>query len=103
MALDPVPPLAQVVNVGSAVYIDMTGGNNRIGEGDIRLTDTCCGTPNTKVAPHDDPREWNAVFTVLPQDIFTYMDSNTNGIYDVGDAIYLDVDNDTEVSLNESV
>jgi len=98
MALNPVPAGAQVVAVGDDVYIDMTGGDNRISAGDIRLTQTCCGMPNSKVMPHDN-EELESVFTVLDQDIFTYMDSNVNGIYDVGDAIYLDVDNDNETSV----
>jgi len=101
MMLDPVD-WARVVTVGNAVYIDMAGDNNRIGAGDIRLTTTCCGVPNTKVTEHGDPREWNAVFDVLPQqDVFTYMDSNANTIYDVGDAIYLDVDNEDTVSVDD--
>ncbi|MEA1895530.1 MAG: hypothetical protein U9N36_10105 [Euryarchaeota archaeon] len=98
MALSQVPDGAQVVAVGDDVYIDMTGNDNRIGAGDIRLTQTCCGEPNTKVMPHDN-EEIESVFNPLAQDIFTYMDSNTNGIYDVGDAIYLDVDNDGETSV----
>lgn len=101
MALDPVPEDAQVVAVGDDVYIDMTGNDNRIGAGDIRLTYTCCGDPNTKVMSHDSPNEIGVVFTVLDQGIFTYMDSNANGIFDVGDAIYLDVDNDEEVSVDD--
>jgi hypothetical protein len=100
MALDQVPPLAQVVAVGPDIYIDMTGGDNRIGAGDIRLTQTCCGTPNSKVMPHDN-EEIGSVFTPLADDIFTYMDSNANGIFDVGDAIYLDVDNEDSVSVND--
>ncbi|RKZ05277.1 hypothetical protein DRQ25_16530 [Candidatus Fermentibacteria bacterium] len=100
MALDPVPEGAQVVTVNGDVYIDMTGNDNRIGAGDIRLTETCCGAPNSKVMPHDN-EEIGSVFTILDQDIFTYMDSNANGIFDVGDAIYLDVDNDDEASVDD--
>ena len=100
MALDPVPEGAQVVTVNGDVYIDMTGNDNRIGAGDIRLTETCCGMPNSKVMPHDN-EEIGSVFTPLADDIFTYMDSNANGIFDVGDAIYLDVDNDDEASVDD--
>ena len=100
MALDSVPEGAQVVTVNGDVYIDMTGGDDRIGAGDIRLTETCCGMPNSKVMPHDN-EEIGSVFTILDQDIFTYMDSNANGIFDVGDAIYLDVDDDEEASVGD--
>lgn len=100
MALDPVPDGAQVVTVNGDVYIDMTGNDNQIGAGDIRLTETCCGAPNSKVMPHDN-EEIGSVFTPLATDIFTYMDSNANGIFDVGDAIYLDVDNDDEASVGD--
>jgi len=100
MMLDPVD-WARVVAVGPDVYIDMdVGGDDQISAGDIRLTQTCCGAPNTKVYPHDNT-EIGRDFTVLPQDIFTYMDSNANTIYDVGDAIYLDVDNEDMVSVND--
>jgi hypothetical protein len=104
MQLTPITQLAPDVRVvkvvsDNAVYIDMDGTDNLIGEGDIRLTDTCCGVPNTKVGHEGDIGK--VISSVPPADIFTYMDSNANGNLDTKDAIYLDLNNDSLVSTND--
>ena len=110
MQLTPIVQLApnvNIVRVGGAVYIDMHGdGDGEIDAGDIRLTYTCplvtdCYNPNTKVYPHD--KDIDSTFADLPDPIFSYMDSNLNGGFDLGDAIYLDCvgNNNNQIDVND--
>ncbi|WP_292487839.1 hypothetical protein [Methanohalobium sp.] len=86
-----------IVNGGEWYYVDMDG-DGIVSAGDIRLTgwhETY--EPNTKVMSEDDDNLKSA--TVLDeQDIITYWDINGNDKFDLYDPVYVDVNNDSEVS-----
>jgi hypothetical protein len=87
-----------VISIGGYVYVDMDDDDgNYVRAGDIRLTAWHDNYgPNTKVNASDLD---NGKSTSIPdQDILTYLDINGNGMFDLYDPVYVDLDNSTDVS-----
>jgi hypothetical protein len=89
-----IPLMSIAVSSSGCVYIDVNGGAGaaEVEVGDVRLT-SCCGMdPNTVVDDCDcdwgTPVVWPVAISLLG-----YVDDlNGNGIYDVNDPLYLDLD-----------
>ena len=92
-----------VISTSGAVYIDMAhDGDDEISAGDIRLTESCCGGPNSKVGPHDgDEGDDIAKYYGPDAEVFMYLDINDNGGYDLEDPAYLDLDENKRVSTGD--
>lgn len=97
-------------NDGDTIYLDINNANNRIEAGDIRLTpwhnvpetdDDFKYPANTKVANDDD---LNKIFSQVAVDQivkFYEMSTPGNPVYDIDDPIYIDINNDDVVSIND--
>ncbi|APH39091.1 hypothetical protein [Methanohalophilus halophilus] len=89
-----------IVNGGQWYYVDMND-DGLVSSGDVRLTGWHDEYgPNTKVLPGDDDNLLGAD-ELDEQDIITYWDINDNGMYDLYDPAYVDVDNDGLVSVGD--
>jgi len=87
-------PMSIAVSTSGCVYIDVNNGTGgpRVEVGDVRLT-SCCGMePNTVV--DDCDCDYGTPHAAMPPQntLLGYVDINDNNIYDINDALYLDLD-----------
>lgn len=88
-------------------YIDMNG-DGTINPGDVRITawhnvpvddPDFKYPPNTKVA--NDLDQDLPLVVPIHQDVITYLDVNSNGVFDLADPMYVDADYDRTVSTHD--
>ena len=81
-----------IISSSGCVYLDTNSGILEVEVGDVRLTECCDIDPNTVVKDCDDDWSVPAAPPVPAADtLLGYVDVNGNDIYDIEDALYLDL------------
>jgi hypothetical protein len=99
-------PTNNQFDVGECAYIDTNSAAAIVQTGDVRLCDCCGCLPNTVVGQCICPAH-NELGTPLTypvdvagaQTIVGYVDTNVNGVYDIEDPLYLDMDVSGTISI----
>ncbi len=87
--------------IATEVYVDMDG-DNRVSLGDIRLTEVSTHYPaNSKVVPSNRFDLGHELTWFENQGIITFVETDGLPGYSLGDAVYIDVDNNAEVSIGD--
>lgn len=89
-------------NIGETIYVDMVQNGNIVEQGDIRLSKYHdLYMPNTKVFSTEADK--NNPIREFPcgQAVIGFVDVNNDNVYDLGDALYVDTDCDSRVSVGD--